>query len=152
MGQGSCGSDFIFQKGSFSNLSFDKRDEVLCWELESFVKKGHWYPDSWWHKCDPGRKHTKPLPALGELKLWARCSRPCQHSRMMPGRTPMAPSEQRTFGVNTNMQTQGDHKPEEQRDMEGRRHMVLSWKVIHFTLLSIETDLVQAQERSLLLA
>lgn len=64
----------------------------------------------------------------------------------------MAPSEQRTFGVNINIQTQGDHKCEDQRDMEGRRHMILSWKVIHITLLSIETDLVQAQERSLLLA
>lgn len=64
----------------------------------------------------------------------------------------MAPSEQRTSEVNINMQTQGDHKPEEQDGMEGRGHMVLSWKVIRNTLLSIETDLVQAQERSLLLA
>lgn len=35
--------------------------------------------------------------------------------------------------------------------MEGRCHMILSWKAIRIIFLSVETDLVQAQERSVLL-
>lgn len=67
--QASSGSAFIFQIGSLTNLSFDKRDEVLCWELESFIKKGHWYPDSWCHQCDSGSEHMEPLPVLEQFKI-----------------------------------------------------------------------------------
>lgn len=70
--------------------------------------------------------------------------------RIMPGTVSVAPSEQRAFSVNKNMQSQVGYKPEDQHNAEGRCHMALSWKVTHLIFLSIETDLVQAQERSML--
>lgn len=89
----------------------------------------------------------EPMPSVEQFQLWARR---CRHVNNQEQCLEVSPWLLQNKAPSVLIKI-CSHQREEQHSVEGRCHTILSWKVIHVIFLSIETDLVQAQERSVLL-